>query len=83
LDHIREEAKEVKWTHNAMRHSYASHHLAKYGDAVKTAFALGHQHDTGMLFEHYRALTTTEEAEKYWGIRPDKQTKIVPFAAIA
>lgn len=76
LDNLREKAV-VTWTHNAMRHSYASHHLAKYGDAVKTAFALGHQHDTGMLFEHYRALTTPEEGAKYFEIKPEAKGKAI------
>jgi integrase len=82
LDTIREKAK-VTWPHNAMRHSYASHHLAKYGDPVKTAFALGHQHDTGMLFEHYRALTTPENGKSYFEIKPESKGNVIQFAKTA
>ena len=69
LDTIRDKAK-VGWPHNAMRHSFASHHLAKYGDAAKTAMQLGHHRDTSMLFEHYRALVTPEDGASYFNIRP-------------
>jgi integrase len=76
LDTVREKAG-VKWLRNSMRHSYASHHLAKYGDPVKTAFQLGHQHDTGMLFEHYRALTTPEDGAAYFEIKPEAEGKAI------
>ncbi len=69
LDTVREKA-DVTWPHNAMRHSYASNHLVRYGDAARTAFQLGHHADTSMLFEHYRALITKEDAEAYWKIMP-------------
>jgi integrase len=82
LDAIREKA-EVKWPHNAMRHSYASHHLAKYGDKVKTAFALGHGHDAGMLFEHYRALTTPEDGAKYFEIKPQTESNVIQLAKVS
>lgn len=81
LDHIRELTK-VKWPHNAMRHSYASHHLIKHGDAAKTAFQLGHGRDVSMLFEHYRSLIKTEEAEMYWQIRPVARDNALPFAKV-
>jgi integrase len=74
LDNVRVKAG-VKWLRNSMRHSFASHHLSKYGDPVKTAFQLGHQHDTGMLFEHYRALTTPEDGAKYFEIKPETKAK--------
>ncbi len=69
LDAIREHHK-APWPHNAMRHSFASHHLAMHGDAAKTSMQLGHHRDTSMLFEHYRALVTPEDASKYFEIRP-------------
>lgn len=69
LDTVREKA-DVTWPHNSMRHSYASNHLVRYGDAARTAFELGHHADTSMLFDHYRALITKEDAEAYWKIMP-------------
>jgi len=35
----------------------------------KTAFEPGHR-DTKTLFRHYRELVSTEDAQKYWDIRP-------------
>lgn len=83
LDATREHA-DVKWPHNAMRHSFASHHLARSGDPAKTAFQLGHHRDTSMLFEHYRALTTPEDGTKYFNIRPAVATSsVIQFRATA
>ena len=52
-----------------MRHSFASNHLTHYGDQNRTALELGHR-DTDLLYKHYRALVTKEDAEKYWDIKP-------------
>jgi integrase len=73
----------VKWIKNAMRHSYASHHLVKYGDAAKTAFQLGHHRDTSMLFEHYRALVKPEDGKEYFDIRPAEAGRVLAFKATA
>lgn len=86
FDQIREKAglfgvdasgKEL-WPHDAMRHTYASHHYVKYQDAGKTAAELGHI-GTGMLFQHYRAMVTDAEAAQYWQIRPDSKANVIPF----
>lgn len=83
LDAIREKI-DIKWPHNAMRHSFASHHLAKHGDTAKTAFQLGHHRDTTMLFEHYRALVTKEDGSAYFNIRPTvAESGVIPFKATA
>jgi len=60
---------EGKWKHDWMRHTFASYHLALYG-AEKTIAALGHG-DYEMLFGHYRALVTREQAEQFWKLTPD------------
>lgn len=70
FDRVRELAK-IQWPANSMRHTFASHHLAMYGDPARTAFELGHHRDTSMLFDHYRALVTKENAEHYWKITPE------------
>ena len=83
LDAVRKQTG-VKWVHNAMRHSFASHHLAKNGDTAKTAFQLGHHRDTSMLFEHYRALVTQEDGAAYFNIRPAlAESGVIPFRATA
>lgn len=72
----KDENGKEKWPDNAMRHSYASHHLLKYNDAAKTALQLGHR-DSGVLFDHYRALVKPQDAEKYWQIAPRKEQNLV------
>ena len=56
-----------RWPANALRHSFASYHLAHFNDAAKTALELGHA-DTSMLYAHYRELVTPEDAKRYWDI---------------
>ncbi|MEI8138962.1 MAG: site-specific integrase [bacterium] len=76
FDHVRRLAK-TRWPSNGMRHAFASHHLAMYGDPARTAFELGHHRDTSMLFDHYRALVTKEDAEAYWAIMPTEEPGII------
>lgn len=57
------------WPQNALRHSFASYHLAHHQDAARTALELGHR-GTATLFVHYRELVTREAAAEWWGIRP-------------
>jgi integrase len=59
----------LKWPDNALRHSFASYHLALFKNASSTALELGH-HDTRVTFAHYRELVKPKEAERYWKIRP-------------
>ncbi len=70
LDAAREAAGGIPWPSNACRHSFASYHLALHQDAAKTALQLGHA-NTAILFQHYRELTTPEEAKAYFAIAPD------------
>lgn len=62
-----EKAGIKKWPHNALRHTFASYHLAKFQDAPALALEMGHG-DTKMIFEHYRALVTPKAAKAYWKI---------------
>lgn len=64
-----EKAAIPEWPHNAMRHSYASYHLAQHRDAAALALELGHTNPR-IIFEHYRELVTPEAAAEYWGIAP-------------
>lgn len=57
------------WPANALRHSFASYHLAISQNAAKTALELGHR-DTAILFQHYREVVTAEEAAAFWALRP-------------
>ena len=57
-----------EWPDNALRHSFASYHLAAGQDAAATALQLGHT-ESRTLFAHYRELVRAEGA--YWQIKPD------------
>jgi integrase len=75
----REAAGITKWPENALRHSFASYHLAHFKNAASTALELGH-HDSRVTFAHYRELVKPKEAERYWNIRPAQVgKKVVPL----
>ena len=59
----------AKWPDNALRHSFASYHLAHFKNAADTALQLGH-HDSRITFAHYRELVKPKEAERFWNIKP-------------
>jgi integrase len=67
------------WPDNALRHSFASYHLAAYQDAAATALQLGHT-ESRTLFAHYRELVHAEDALAYWQIKPDDN--VVAFRKI-
>jgi len=70
------------WPPNALRHSYASYHLAHFNDAAKLALQLGHTH-TRTIFQHYRQVVKTADAARYWQIKPShSRSKILPFASV-
>jgi integrase len=59
----------MEWPDNALRHSFASYHLAHFKNAAATALELGH-HDSRMTFDHYRELVKPKDAERYWSLKP-------------
>jgi integrase len=67
------------WPNNALRHSFASYHLALREDSGKTAFQLGHS-SSSIVFQHYRQLVGKKEAEQYFDIRPEAGEKIISMA---
>jgi integrase len=58
-----------EWPHNALRHSFASYHLAHHQDAPKTAFQLGHT-SPKMLYQHYNGVVSPKDAAQWWRIIP-------------
>lgn len=57
------------WPHNALRHTYASMHYALHQDETKLQAQMGHE-NAAMLHRHYRALKTSTEAKRFWGLKP-------------
>lgn len=58
----------VRWPRNVTRHSFCSYHLARYGNAARTALEAGHSE--AMLFAHYRELVRPADAEAFFTIMP-------------
>jgi integrase len=80
FDQAREADGFDEWPDNALRHSFASYHVAQFKDAKALALKMGHT-DSGILFNHYRALVKPKEAERYWNISPATTEKIIPLVA--
>jgi integrase len=81
LDSARRAAGIEEWPQNALRHGFASYHLARFNDAGTLALELGHA-SAHLVFQHYRQLVKPKQAERYWNISPalaDK--KVIHFAA--
>jgi integrase len=57
------------WPSNALRHSFASYHLAHFRDPRELALELGHSRSE-VTFRHYRELVKPSEGEKFWKIAP-------------
>jgi len=70
------------WPDNALRHSFASYHLAHFNNSAALALEMGHT-DSGMIFNHYRQLVRPKDAERYWNIRPATKEKVVRLVAHA
>ena len=67
LDNARKSAAIDEWPQNALRHSFASYHLAKFNDAAALALELGHT-NSNLVFQHYRQLVKPKQADRYWHI---------------
>lgn len=59
-----------KWPHDALRHSFATYHVAAFANPGSTAMLMGHEGNPTMLHRHYRGLATKAEAEAFWALRP-------------
>lgn len=58
-----------EWKSNALRHTFASMHLAMWGDEARLQTLMGHESGP-MLHRHYKALKTKREAEAFWSLQP-------------
>jgi len=78
----KKEGIELKpWPRNAMRHSYASYHLAHHKNADALALNMGHT-NTSIIFKHYRKMVKPDAASKYWVLGlPEEEGKVVSIAA--
>lgn len=83
FNELRKKAEIDPWPDNSLRHSFGSYHLAAFGDAIRTAGHMGHR-DPSVLHNHYKALVTKAEAEKFWALRPcEEKAEVVSEKAAA
>jgi integrase len=81
LEAARIKARIGKWPSNALRHSYASYHLAYHQNAAALALQMGHT-SQAMIFSNYREVVTRHDAERYWDVKPVRAAaNVIPMAA--
>jgi hypothetical protein len=73
---LRSEIRMPYWPQNALRHSFASYHLAKHCNASELMLYKGHT-STKQIFDAYRELVLPQAAESYWNILPSHHEAIV------
>lgn len=71
----------IRWKVDCLRHSYGTYHVAMHDNAGKTALNMGHR-ELGTLFDHYQRAVEKSEAERFWSIRPRRESNIIRMAAI-
>lgn len=57
-----------RWPRNVLRHSYASYHLANYGEIGRLAEYMGDSPD--VIRKHYREVVYPEDAAEFWRLSP-------------
>lgn len=55
-----------KWKVNALRHSFGTYRLAITKNEMQTALEMGNS--PGMIFQHYRALVTEDQAREWFAV---------------
>lgn len=80
LDMARESAGMEDWPQNALRHSFASYHIARFNDAAALALEMGHT-NSNLVFQHYREVVKPKDAKRYWEIKPAKAVNVVAMKA--
>lgn len=69
------------WPHDAVRHSFATYHVALHRDPGRTAGILGHEDNPRTLHRHYRGLALEADAKAYFSLTaPTEAAKVVAFA---
>jgi len=69
----------ITWKRNALRHSFISYRVAITNDAAKVSLEAGNS--PAMVFQHYRALVTPEQAKQWFSISPPAPaSNVIPMA---
>ena len=73
--------KPVQWKGNGLRHSYASYRFAQTSDAGRVAGELGNS--AAVVHRHYRELVKPADAERWFNLKPEAPTNLLPMPATA
>jgi integrase/recombinase XerD len=72
-----------KWHQDVMRHTFASNHLAHFGDLDALLQAMGHRSSPQTLWRYYHRARTKTEAADFWAISPECRTGEPRLAALS
>ena len=75
----RSRAQIEEWPKNALRHSFASYHMAAFKDAAALALEMGHT-TTTQIFKHYRQVVRESQGIQWWNIMPAEPENVLRFA---
>ena len=71
----------VVWKDNGLRHAWISCRLAELKDENRVALEAGNS--PAMIHRHYKALTTSAQAEAWFNVRPAQQDGVIQMPAVA
>jgi len=74
-------AKRFGLTHDVMRHTFISMHVAKFRSLGEAALQAGNSE--AIIKKHYLDLKSAAEAKQFFGIRPKRADKVAPVVAPA
>lgn len=66
----------LEWPDNALRHSFATYHLAHHKNAAELALHMGHT-SPALIFAHYREVVSDRDGATYWSLRPEPAENVV------
>ncbi|MGO9202446.1 MAG: tyrosine-type recombinase/integrase [Limisphaerales bacterium] len=69
------ESLDIPARRNGLRHGFVTFHMALHSNETWTAAEAGHTPE--MLHEHYRALETKSEAEKWFAVAPARPANVL------
>jgi site-specific recombinase XerD len=67
-----------KLTHDILRHTFFSMHIAAFDSVGRAALEGGNTE--GIIRRHYLNMTSQEEGNRFWNIEPNTGEKIIKFA---
>lgn len=71
------------WPHDVLRHTFASMHYAAHQNESLLKAQMGHSAREDVLFRHYRALKTRDEAARFWSLAPSRLHVCPPLTSEA